>query len=440
MLAGATVDRLLAWRPRHSHLPFAGAPLAAFAVIAVWLDRRDLFVGWTAIAGAVATTAILCAVVLIRAVPRLRSRHAAIRFAPALFVGLAFVQPTGLELVDAATGSSIIRGWEATWNPTREQTEGNEVFMSTTDPGGAGEFLQKQLASGPFRYVGYGGLVYPGDRERARNYTRRRFEPPVLAILVNGRSIYLGLYETQGYNAMQLQRYMAFTLAMNRGVTQDYHHANVRPAGVDSPLLNLLNVRYLLVDASLPEDRDDMVALATNRTEVFRNDLVVVYENPAALSPAWIVHDVMAASTPAEALNLITQPGFDPTQRAIVEGDAPAVAPPQGGAPETAQVTTYEPDRIVIRTQSSAPGLLVVSEMYAGGWNASIDGDQSPILATNQLLRGIPLPAGEHEVVLTYAPRSLRVGLLLSGVSTAAMLVSFGLVVWAPLRRRWRTR
>src|SRR5207244_313052 len=133
------------------------------------------------------------------------------------------------------------------------------------------------------------------------------------------------LYDVQGYDPIQLSRYVDFVDALNGGVTQDYHTAYLLAAGAQSPLLNLLDIRYLLLDAGLPSDRPDVAALTSGRREVYRTDRVVVYATDDPLSHAWIVHDVRSVSG-GEALSLIANRDVDPLTTALVEGPPPAVA------------------------------------------------------------------------------------------------------------------
>ena len=69
-----------------------------------------------------------------------------------------------------------------------------------------------------------------------------------------------------------------------------------------------------------------------------------------------------------------------------------------------------------------------MSEPYAKGWNAYVDGEEVGVLRTNHALRGVPLTAGDHTVVLKYEPRSLAVGL---GVTGGAILALAGVWIWA---------
>ena len=87
-------------------------------------------------------------------------------------------------------------------------------------------------------------------------------------------------------------------------------------------------------------------------------------------------------------------------------------------------------------TETDGKTLLVVSEVYASGWRAFVDGEEAPILPTHHVLRGVPLPAGQHTVTLSYDPLSLRVGLWISGIAAGAMLAAFVAAGWPRVARR----
>ena len=59
-------------------------------------------------------------------------------------------------------------------------------------------------------------------------------------------------------------------------------------------------------------------------------------------------------------------------------------------------------------------------------------GQEVPIYLVNHTLRAIPLPQGEHHVVLSYDPPLLRVGLAITG---ATFLVLPGAAIWMGRRR-----
>jgi uncharacterized membrane protein YfhO len=77
-------------------------------------------------------------------------------------------------------------------------------------------------------------------------------------------------------------------------------------------------------------------------------------------------------------------------------------------------MTQDEPERVVIQTNSLAETVLVLSDAYYPGWQATVDGAATAVYPTNAYFRGLLLPAGEHEVVFTFAPKSLANGRWLS--------------------------
>ena len=264
----------------------------------------------------------------------------------------------------------------------------------------------------------------------------RRFDPAIGALLVNGRPIYLGLYDIQGYNPLHLARYDEFMTALN-GATQDYHTSFLLPSGLRSPLLDLLDVRYIVQDAALSPVRSDIRALNAGTRALFSTPRVIVHERDSTPPHAWIVHDVRPV-TRGEALPLLTNGVVDPYQTALVEGDPPVTSAPDGPADESARVITYEPDRVAIATRAAAPGLLVVSEIYESGWRAFVDGEEVEILPTHHALRGIPIPEGEHSVEMHYDPLALRLGLWITGIAAVAMVAAFIAAGWSWLTERNR--
>ena len=91
-----------------------------------------------------------------------------------------------------------------------------------------------------------------------------------------------------------------------------------------------------------------------------------------------------------------------------------------------ARLLSYEPNRLLIETQSDKPSVLVVSEINYPGWAATIDGIETTIYATDYLLRGIILPAGKHQVAMRYTASAARSGAL---ISAATLLLLCGLFV-----------
>jgi hypothetical protein len=158
---------------------------------------------------------------------------------------------------------------------------------------------------------------------------------------------------------------------------------------------------------------------------------VIILRNRRALPRAWLVTDVVTtdAETVLKRIRGLDQ-SFDPRQTALVEAAAGTVPRLTGGnLPEgsAVTVTTYEPARIVIETAAPAAALLVTSELFYPGWEATIDGKRATILPTNYLLRGVSLPAGNHRVEMRYRPPAARNGAIIT-VCTLLILISLAIL------------
>ena len=131
---------------------------------------------------------------------------------------------------------------------------------------------------------------------------------------------------------------------------------------------------------------------------------VKVYENMDVLPRAFVVHRARAAET--------FPPDFDPTAEIIVEGGADLDAHPLG--PESVRVTAYEPERVEIDVELTAPGYLVLTDAHYPGWRAWVDGKEVPIATADWLFRAVYLEAGRHRVEFRFRPRSLWPGAMMS--------------------------
>jgi hypothetical protein len=157
---------------------------------------------------------------------------------------------------------------------------------------------------------------------------------------------------------------------------------------------------------------------------------VKIYERQSGPGRASLVTSVLAAVGPDDALAQLQT-----SQQTVVEADPATVARwgLTGGAPGTAQLTAYAPERIVVATESDSPALLVLRDAFYPGWNATIDGAPAEIYPVDVLFRGVAVPAGAHEVRFVYDPPVWRWGRILSGAGIVVWLLLLG---WGWSQRR----
>jgi hypothetical protein len=199
------------------------------------------------------------------------------------------------------------------------------------------------------------------------------------------------------------------------------------PQGLNVPVLSMLNTRFVTHTGAIPIPGFQVV---------FDEGHGVVMENTNVLPKAFFVDQVRTVNTPREALDIVASGTFDPSTEAVVETTDALSA--SADAQSNATVVTYRPRLIEIETQRSTDGFLVLSEMhYPPGWRAEIDGNEIPIYKTNYVLRGMPIPAGEHTVRLTFDPPSYVIGQPIAyGANIVLWLAIIGLVGLSVRRRR----
>ena len=140
---------------------------------------------------------------------------------------------------------------------------------------------------------------------------------------------------------------------------------------------------------------------------------VRLYRRYAPLPRAAVVYAAETIADPAARLDRILDPGFDVRNIAVTE--AAVSLPLTPTLPATAaEIVAYDNNRVVIEATAQADGLLVLADQYFAGWQATVDGDPLPVQRVNHFMRAVPLTAGTHEVVFTFAPRSLQLGAALT--------------------------
>jgi hypothetical protein len=146
-----------------------------------------------------------------------------------------------------------------------------------------------------------------------------------------------------------------------------------------------------------------------------------------------VVFDARHVSDDATALAAFTGPSFDYRRQVILDS-----AGPPAHAPGHARVlsATEGVNSAVVRVRSSAPGYLVVPDMWDPGWTASVNGAPVPVQRGDFNEQVVRVPAGTAVVRMRYSPVGLAKGVALSVV---ALLVCIAILL-APLVTAMRRR
>jgi hypothetical protein len=125
---------------------------------------------------------------------------------------------------------------------------------------------------------------------------------------------------------------------------------------------------------------------------------------------------------------------LDPTG-ALPLSAADMTAPSPARASQV-RLVTREPGRLRLRANCASPQLLVLSELFHPGWQASVDGRPATPLQVNLAIVGIWLEAGDHEVAVRFTPLHFARSCELSAFAWLALLGLCGWVVAAAIRSR----
>jgi len=134
-----------------------------------------------------------------------------------------------------------------------------------------------------------------------------------------------------------------------------------------------------------------------------------------------------------QALQVLTDPRFDPRRVLLVAPDAPVGSASIATLPDTVPVTVRATEprpgafRFELAQPAPAPGYLFVSENYYPGWHASVDGRPAPVVRAQVSLMAVPVPAGSRLVEMTFSTPRYGLGRAIS-IGTAVLLA--GLLFW----------
>ncbi len=219
-----------------------------------------------------------------------------------------------------------------------------------------------------------------------------------------------GISSAGGYHPAKLARYESLV---------DTSRQTLEPE-----LLDLFAVRYVVLPTRLR---------STELQPAYEGPEGVVYENPRAQPRAWVTGRWQLLGGQACKEKLLS-PGFDREREALLE-TAPTPAP-DSSATGTARIAAFSANRLSVEVQSSAPALLVLAEAYSSGWKARVNGAPQPVLPADCVLRAVAVPAGASRVDVDFQDPTMRRGLLLTLLSSAAAVALLGWGAWQGRRAR----
>lgn len=186
-------------------------------------------------------------------------------------------------------------------------------------------------------------------------------------------------------------------------------------------VFNMLNTKYFIVP---DESQKQPIAL----------------QNPGAYGNAWFVDEIKWVNNANEEMDVLT--GFEAKKTAVIdkrfEKDLKNASITPSDSLSSIVLTEYEPNKLVFKSNTSKDELAVFSDIYYPDWKATIDGKAVPIVRADYVLRAVEIPAGEHEIVFSFDPQSVRVTETIAYIAFAIFLLAVVgyVVVWFIKRKK----
>ncbi|MCL4263298.1 MAG: YfhO family protein [Anaerolineae bacterium] len=241
-----------------------------------------------------------------------------------------------------------------------------------------------------------------------------------------------------GYEPSILQTWVDYLSAAEGGKVVHSLRLLLPDAGLESPLLDALNLKYLVTtsnwDQGDPPPGSAQKATATQPRLLHQDGETRIYLNDGYFPRAYVVPQALVAPDAAQALARVVENQDRLDEVVVLELAAPVEAYTPNGT-GTAVITSYSPNRVSLRVDMHGPGYLVLADAYYPGWQATVDGEKTAVYRANSVVRAVYVPDGVHEVVFTFRPLDFYAG---AAVTAVTLLVGMTLLVWPVMSRRWQ--
>jgi len=183
--------------------------------------------------------------------------------------------------------------------------------------------------------------------------------------------------------------------------------------GNNLEVLNMLNVKYVIQQ---DEEGNSYPAI-----------------NGQANGNVWFVSQLLPVGSADEELQKLSE--LDTKDQAVVNTkNYPSLTKHRYEVDSLAQIELldHRPDRIRYRSSNAEDGFAVFSEMYyPHGWKAFIDGEPREHYRVDYALRGMRVPAGEHQIEFRFEPEVVKSGsrIALASNILLALILLGGLLV-----------
>jgi uncharacterized membrane protein YfhO len=142
----------------------------------------------------------------------------------------------------------------------------------------------------------------------------------------------------------------------------------------------------------------------------YRDDIFTLYLNSNYLPRAFMVYDYEVIRDSNKVLSRMKERKEDFNKMVFLESEPMGMPKSNGYVKNSVDILKYSAQHIDIKVFSEKKGIMILSDSYYPGWEASIDGQPVKIYPADYAFRAIAIPAGEHMVTFRFNPFSFNTG------------------------------
>jgi hypothetical protein len=159
--------------------------------------------------------------------------------------------------------------------------------------------------------------------------------------------------------------------------------------------------------------------IRSGQLEVFRGASGLnVYRNPEAFPRLWTAHQVF--STTSEDL-ISRLHSADPRRQVSLIGKSPALELCSDA--DDVRLVHRDQTRVVFDAHMACKGMIILSQTFFPGWEASVDGHQASLYEAYGVLQGVAVDSGSHRIEVRYRPAAVYWGGALTSLGLVAALL-----------------
>jgi len=175
------------------------------------------------------------------------------------------------------------------------------------------------------------------------------------------------------------------------GIERDQKTNTITISSSSAKLLRLAGTKYLITTYNLSGQKP---STSVDKFNLYLNDRFEPH--------AYLTTDFTVAKNLIDLISKLTDPL---SQAVVLEQNTPTVVPDPSPAGK-ANVILNEDLNVSIEVDAKRDSLLILTDSYYPGWQATIDGIKKPIYPANLNERMVIVPEGKHLIKFGYKPYS----------------------------------